>query len=191
MPKSAFPEAFHSGNSRMFNWLLTNKLREFACALRQAHYKGQSMDSIRAAKEKMLEEVYSIVSVVLGEPPAKFDWNFRDKDKIFRTFTELDPFKFYREVVDFPLAGTVSLINDPRNEYYRLYTVEYLGNVVGGRPVLYINVPIEDLKKYAIKSIKDNHPGKLICQLYLYLIFSMVWLWCLQVLPSPIRSAGY
>lgn len=160
MPKSAFPEAFHSGNSRMFNWLLTNKLREFACALRQAHSQGQSMDSIRAAKEKMLEEVYAIISVVLGEPPAQFDWNFRDKDKTFRTIADLDPVKFYREVVDYPLAATVSLINDPRNEYYRLYTVDYLGNVVGGRPVLYINVPIEDLKKYAIKSIKDNRPGK-------------------------------
>jgi len=28
-----------------------------------------------------------------------------------------------------------SLINDPRNKYESLYTVERLGNVVGGRPV--------------------------------------------------------
>ena len=26
----------------------------------------------------------------------------------------------------------VRQVNDPRNEYYKLYTVDYLGNVVGG-----------------------------------------------------------
>lgn len=38
-------------------------------------------------------------------------------------------------------------------EYNKLYTVEYLGNVVGGRPVLYCNVPMAELKKYAALTI--------------------------------------
>lgn len=33
-----------------------------------------------------------------------------------------------------------SLINDPRNPYSRLLTVDRLGNVVGGRSVRYVNV---------------------------------------------------
>lgn len=31
--------------------------------------------------------------------------------------------------------------------------MEYLGNVVGGRPVLYCNVPMAELKKYAALTI--------------------------------------
>lgn len=33
-------------------------------------------------------------------------------------------------------ADSFSLINDPRNEYGKLYTVDKLGNLWGGRPVL-------------------------------------------------------
>ena len=33
-------------------------------------------------------------------------------------------------------TDSFSLINDPRNEYSKLYTVDKLGNVWGGRPVL-------------------------------------------------------
>ncbi len=170
MPKSAFPESFHSSNSRILNWLLTNKLREFACALRNAHSAGQSLEFIRAAKAKMLEEIHRIITIALGEPPSKFDWTFRDKDKEFKVVKDQNPISFYREIVDYPLEPTVSLINDPRNEYYRLYTVEHLGNIVGGRPVLYVNVPIDFLKKHAIKSIKDNRPSKLSLRICLYFI---------------------
>jgi bleomycin hydrolase len=52
----------------------------------------------------------------------------------------------------------VCLVNDPRkqNPYNKLYTVQYLGNMTGGKRVLYINKPIEDLKQLTIKSIVDN-----------------------------------
>ena len=33
-------------------------------------------------------------------------------------------------------ADSFSLINDPRNEYGKLYTVDKLGNMWGARPVL-------------------------------------------------------
>jgi bleomycin hydrolase len=168
MPKSAFPESFHSGNSRMLNWLLTNKLREFACTLRNAHSSGQSMETMHSVKDKMMEEVYRILSISLGEPPIKFDWSFRDKEKAFQSFRDQSPLEFYKEIVGFSLEDTVSLINDPRNEMNRLFTVEYLGNVVGGRPVTYVNVPIDQLKKYTIKSIKDHRPGIKRLILYLY-----------------------
>ena len=50
------------------------------------------------------------------------------------------------------------LTNDPRpaNAYDKLYTVQYLGNVIGGNKTLYINQPIEKLKEAASASIKDN-----------------------------------
>lgn len=49
-------------------------------------------------------------------------------------------------------------MNDPRpqNPYNRLYTVEYLSNMVGGRKTLYNNQPVDVLKKLAAASIKDG-----------------------------------
>ena len=49
-------------------------------------------------------------------------------------------------------------VNDPRadNAYNKLYTVDYLGNMTGASPVLYINKDVQVLKDLAQKSIKDN-----------------------------------
>lgn len=41
------------------------------------------------------------------------------------------------------VGARFSLINDPRNPYNRLLTVERLGNVVGGRGIRYVNVDMD------------------------------------------------
>lgn len=58
----------------------------------------------------------------------------------------------------FPFCLQVCIVNDPRpqNPYGKLYTVEFLGNMVGGRSTLYNNQPIQLLKKAAAASIKDG-----------------------------------
>lgn len=53
-------------------------------------------------------------------------------------------------------------MNDPRNPYNKLLTVEYLSNMVNGRLVLYNNQPVEVLKKLAAASLKDNEVNKLL-----------------------------
>lgn len=50
------------------------------------------------------------------------------------------------------------MINDPRNEFTKLYTVDKLGNVWGGRPILYVNTEIENMKSSVIKLIKAGIP---------------------------------
>lgn len=52
----------------------------------------------------------------------------------------------------------ICLVNDPRpqNPYGKLYSVEYLGNMVRGRQTVYNNQPIQLLKKAAADSIKDG-----------------------------------
>lgn len=52
-------------------------------------------------------------------------------------------------------------MNDPRpqHKYNRVYTVDYLSNMVGGRKTLYNNQPIDFLKKMVAASIKDGEVG--------------------------------
>ena len=53
------------------------------------------------------------------------------------------------------LVSQVCLVHDPRvsHAYGRLYTVEYLGNIVGGRKTLYNNQPLRVLKQALYDSI--------------------------------------
>lgn len=56
------------------------------------------------------------------------------------------------------MEDTLSLINDPRNHYNKLYTVDRLGNVVGGSPIRYVNTEIATIKDLAIKVLKSGKP---------------------------------
>lgn len=57
-------------------------------------------------------------------------------------------------------------MTDPRptNKYNQAYTVDCLGNVVGGRKVIYNNQPVELLAKLCAESIKTDEPVWFGCQ---------------------------
>lgn len=54
----------------------------------------------------------------------------------------------------------VCLVTDPRpsSKYNQAYTVDCLGNVVDGRPVLYNNQPVEVLLQMVAASLKAGEP---------------------------------
>lgn len=52
----------------------------------------------------------------------------------------------------------MSLINDPRNPYSHVYTVDRLGNIVGGADIRYVNTTTDTMKKLAINVLKSGNP---------------------------------
>ncbi len=101
-----------------------------------------------------------MLSIHMGTPPTHFDWEFQGKDKKFHAHRGLTPHSFYKEHVKVDLKEFVCLVHSPRKltPLHKTFTVQYLGNVVEGAPILYLNVPIEEMKEAAIKSLKDNEP---------------------------------
>lgn len=161
VPKQAMPETYHSNDSRMMNRLLTVKLREGAAYLRTLHRERKmSEDDLRVYKESLLNDIYRMLCHFLGEPPANFDFEFRDKDGNFVREAHLTPEQFYKNYVSIHLSDYVSLIHAPTSDkpYGRTYTVRYLGNVKEGKDVLYLNVEIETLKKLALAQLRNDEP---------------------------------
>ncbi len=158
VPQSVMPESYQSSQSRMMNRFLTRKLREFAWHLRTMNEKGAKLTELRKEKESMMSVIYSMLCVCLGNPPETFDWQVRDKKKKFIRLNNLTPLDFYKKNVGIDLTEKVCLINAPMSnkKMNELYTVSYLGNVVGGQIIKYANVEIDDMKKAAIKSMKNN-----------------------------------
>ena len=97
-------------------------------------------------KESRMEDIWRVLCIHLGTPPESFDWQWRDKDKEFHRRGEMTPQQFAEEFVDVDWEEYVCIVNDPRNEYYQTYTVDYLQNVAGGPPVVYLNVPSDEMK---------------------------------------------
>ncbi len=160
MPKSAYPESFCSSNSFPMVRYLTEKLREFACSLREQHAAGASLEKLCSQKEEMLETIYRMLCICLGKPPKTFTFEYRDRDKQFHRDADLTPQEFCKKYVGLDLSQYISLINAPTKDkpYYHSYTVQFLGNVEGGRIVKYVNLPSEVLKEAAIAQLKDGEP---------------------------------
>ena len=157
VPKAQMPETFHSSNSGMMNTLLTRKLREQAIELREA---GISKESLQVRKEAMLSEIYNMLCLCLGEPPTQFDFAWRDESKTYHSDPGITPKEFFDKYVGLHLDDFVSIINAPTVDkpYYRTFTVQYLGNVRGGRSVKYLNLPVDEQKSLAVAQLKDNQP---------------------------------
>ncbi|ASK62468.1 aminopeptidase [Virgibacillus phasianinus] len=155
VPKQVMPETFHSSKSSELNNLLDAKLREDASKLRELHKEGTDLQEV---KEAMLSEIYTILVYALGEPPQTFDFEFRDEDNVFHREEGITPQEFYQKYVGLNLDDYVSIINAPTADkpYGKTYTVERLGNVIGGAPIKYLNVDMETLKELAVEQIKDN-----------------------------------
>jgi bleomycin hydrolase len=160
VPKSFMPETESSSNSGRMNSILKRKLREGAKTLRDTRAAGASLTQLREQKDEILAVIYRILSIHLGTPPERFTWQWTDKDKQFHRDPDLTPREFAAKYVDLPLAEYVCLVNDPRvtSPYGRTFTVEYLGNVVGGDIVTYLNVESATLKQIAQRTLEDGEP---------------------------------
>ena len=160
LPQTEMPESFQSSQSMRMNRMITRKLRGFAKDLRAAYEKGADTKKLRVMKDDMLRTIYQMLTICLGSPPEKFEWQIRDKDKKFHRFEKLNPKQFYKEHVGLDLNDYVCLINCPMSDksYNEIYTVDYLGNVVEGSIIRYLNLPSKRLKEVAAASIKDDHP---------------------------------
>lgn len=158
VPKDVMKESFSSSNSARTNALLNAKLREFAGILRAMNKKGANLNLLRKKKAEMMEEVYRILRIFLGEPPKKFDWHFRNKKKKYVSFKGLSPQEFLKKHVPYKVQDKICLINAPTKDkpYNKLYTVQFLGNVVGGEIVTYVNLDTTSLRNYAISSLKGG-----------------------------------
>ena len=171
VPKSEMPETYQSGKSMRMNRMITRKLREFAKELRTSIKNKISIEDLLELKNKMLSTIYKMLVIHLGEPPKSFTWQVRDKKKKFHRFKNLTPTSFYQEHVGIDLSDLVCLINCPMSdkEYNKVYSVGFLGNVVGGNPIRYLNIDIEVLKSAAIDSIKNDDPVWFGCDVGKYL----------------------
>ena len=160
VPQSEMPESFQSSKSGRMNRMITRKLRENAKKLRDFKQRGVGNDELQTMKIEMLEVIFRLLVIHLGTPPDSFDWQVRDKDNNFHRFENLTPTSFYRDHVELDLNDYVCLINCPMSDkkYNKVYTIEFLGNVMEGLPIRYLNVESDVMKKSAIKAIKNDDP---------------------------------
>lgn len=156
VPQSAMPETYNSSKSNEINTTLNRKLRQDAVVLRQLVADKASDQDINDTRTNMLNTIYRMLTYSFGQPPVKFDFEYRDEQKTYHRDADLTPQSFFKKYINWDLDDYVSIINAPTTDkpYNQTYTIDMLGNVVGGRSVKHLNVTMANFKQLAINQLK-------------------------------------
>lgn len=154
VPSYAMPESFNSNNTAALVDSLARKERKDALVLRKLANEGKT-EELEKAKKQFLNEVYRMAAIALGEPPKKFDLEFRDDDKKYHLEKDLTPRQFVQKYFkDFNFDDYVVLSNCPNHDFDKLYHMSLYDNVAGGDQIKFLNVPIEYLEQAAMAQLK-------------------------------------
>ena len=156
-PKQAMPETFQSSNTRESNSLINFEIRKFAGKAQKLYQKG-GIEAVRKEKNQLLDRFYTLLLDCYGVPVQEFDFEYRDKDDNYRIEKGLTPRTFFDKYVGSKIDEYVSIINAPTKDkpFYHIYTINYLGNVLEGKPITHLNLPMNRFIELAINQLKDG-----------------------------------
>ena len=157
VPSDVMPETYNTNNTSSISNLIALKLREDGLLLREmAAQRGMTPAKLQAKKTEMLTEIYRMLALTMGEPPAQFTWQQKDaKGEIVETKT-YTPMEFYEKFAKTDFSKYYMVMNDPTREYYKVYEIQYDRHVYDGQNWRYLNLPMEDIAPMCIASIKDS-----------------------------------
>lgn len=152
VPKQFYPETASSQNTSQMNDQLRRLLHQ------AASHMVSNPDGIDEIIDRTLEAGHRILTIHLGTPPTSFDWEWTDKDGVFHRDGRITPQEFWKRYVNAGLEDYVCLVDDPRPEHPkgRKIGIEHLGNVAGGDPTEYLNVPVEVMKDCARRLMSEQ-----------------------------------
>jgi bleomycin hydrolase len=158
MPQEAFPETYQSNNTLEGTRLVNAAIRSFAADAAPLLRAGK-MKEARALKEETMDKIYAFFLDSFGVPPKSFDFEYTN-DKGYHVEENLTPLTFFEKYVGSTIDEYQSLINSPTSDkpFGRNYTIDYLGNVVEGKPINHLNVTMQRMKELILAQLKDGDP---------------------------------
>lgn len=154
VPEYVMPDTHNTKDTSDVAEVFDSLMRKDAIELRAMVQTNASAAELQEAQERMMGDVYKIAAYSFGEPPAKFDLEYRDDDKKFHQVLGLTPLKFYHEYFDTNLSDYVVVTNAPDHEMDQSYLMPVQDSVVDGLPIKFVNVPFAELQEGAIKQLQ-------------------------------------
>lgn len=165
VPASVMQHTTYSKDSTLHNQVLSSKLRQYAAEIRTMAAAGRPLAEIQKAREGYVQELYQIMVMCFGTPPLRFNWSYRDKEKVFFREHEITPHAFFEKYVPVDLDAYACLWSSPMADtpYHHTYTVAHTRKMVGGERHHALNLPYADFKAYALKKLKNHEPVLFSC----------------------------
>lgn len=142
--------------SRIFR----EKVKKDVISLIKEKKQGKNEEELRNLTKLYAKQNYIFLSKILGEPPMTFDLEYKDKNGTYISQKQITPIDFKNQYLTLNLDDFVSIANTPmyNKEYNKVYRLKHFGNVYKNSYRQFLNLPIEDLKRCAVKQLKDGMP---------------------------------
>jgi len=165
VPKEIMPETYNSSSTGMMNKMLGLKLKQMGLELRTMGRNHTGKKMLESRKEEMLTELFRLLVYHLGTPPTEFTWRYETNDsgRIAVYPEKLTPQTFFRKVVNQDLHDYIALFNYPGKDYYCNYSLKFSRNMYDRHDLTIVNLPVDSLKVYALKSVLDSTPVWFAC----------------------------
>lgn len=155
VPADVMPETESSGNTGAMNGTISQYLRKCASQLRAP---GRDEQALRTEKIGMLKNVYRMLAMHLGVPPASFEWRYENADGTVTPRKTWTPKEFYAAHVGMKLDEYVCLYSYPAHPFNALYQIRYDRNLVDAPNMTFANVPMDVMRDLTLKSVLGNDP---------------------------------
>lgn len=160
VPLEEMPDHAVSSETMELNTVLSSYLSQAMKDLRAMVKEGKSTEEINVKKKDVLSAIYRILTISLGSPVSSFEYEYVDKDNHYVRLKRMTPKEFYDEYIKEDLEDYLPLCDAPLGHMKPLtrYTCDMVNNVVGGSPIIFFNVPLQEMKKSVIASLKAGMP---------------------------------
>ncbi|MFI3316232.1 MAG: C1 family peptidase [Rikenellaceae bacterium] len=165
VPAEVMPETVHSNATSSMMSIIKERLRKGGMDIRNANDNKAKAAEIEDIKIATLKDIYRTLALCLGEPPVVFDWHYTDKDGNAQVIKDYTPEQFFTDIVpeNYTPQSYIMTMNDPTRPYYKVYDIENYRNTQEGANWVFLNLPAEDLKAAALKSIKAGESMYISC----------------------------
>jgi bleomycin hydrolase len=154
VPKDAMPETFSSSTSAPMNQVLDLRLKAAGVRIRGARDEA----AVAAEKAQALKDVYRILALHLGVPPARFTWRYEGKDHKLTEARTWTPLEFAKATFSNDLDGFVALYSVPTLPFGRKYAIDLDRAVLEREDMTFVNAPLVVLKDAARQCILEDQP---------------------------------
>jgi len=159
VPMSAMPETYTSSHTGDMNKLLRKRLRKAAAGIRTAQDSAARLQ----LQQQALSDVYQVLALALGEPPAQFTWQYEDKDGKLSKSKIYTPQQFRDQVVKEDLDDYVYLLQNPTQTYYQTYAISLDRDMIDKPDMSVLNLPPDVIKAQTLQAVLDEVPVWFAC----------------------------
>jgi bleomycin hydrolase len=117
----------------------------------------------RKENEKGVENVETVARVHGGKKRKTIKKHM--KPKMVKEYESIyvTPKEFYEKYVPIKLENYVSIVNDPRHQFNKMYKIDNLKTLVGGPEIEHFNINIDELKKITKSTLDKGSPVWFTC----------------------------